>query len=289
LIAAKTFNVTVLSRKSSTATFQGFPDSVKVVHVDYSSVEDITAALQGQDAVVSALTTVAMEVQLPLIDACIAAGVKRFIPSEFSADVDNSKSSALPVYQPKIAVHKALKARAEAYPGFTHTLIRNGVLLDWSMAQGFILAFDSENPPLFDGGDRPFSVSNVASVGKAVVGTLQHFSKTANRVIYVHDLVITQNQVLAIARKLAPERMWKPVVVKTEELEAQSRENYAKGNITLHSSLGFLIRAAFGEGYGGEFQHVDNELIGVGFQTEADLEKMVDAALHHALVPGSEL
>jgi hypothetical protein len=152
------------------------------------------------------------------------------------------------------------------------------------MAQGFILAFDSENPPLFDGGDRPFSVSNVASVGKAVVGTLQHFSKTANRVIYVHDLVITQNQVLAIARKLAPERMWKPVVVKTEELEAQSRENYAKGNITLHSSLGFLIRAAFGEGYGGEFQHV-----GVGFQTEADLEKMVDAALHHALVPGSEL
>lgn len=276
--------MTVLSRNSSTATL---PCSVKVVHVDYTSLPDLTNALKGQDAVVSALTTVAMEMQLPLIEASIAAGVKRFMPSEFSADIDNPKSSTLPIYQPKIAIHKTLQAQAQTNPKFTYTLVRNGVLLDWSMAQGFIFAFDSITPPLYDGGDRPFSVSNLASVGQAVVGVLRHFDETCNRVVYVHDLVITQNKILSIARKLASERKWNPVVMKTADMEAESRDNYAKGVISLHSSLGFLYRAAFGEGYGGEFQHVDNELIGTGFKTDTDLEELVKAALDHTLVPGS--
>ncbi|KAF2871443.1 putative oxidoreductase CipA-like protein [Massariosphaeria phaeospora] len=284
LLNSKAFNVTVLSRESSTATF---PDSVTVVHVDYTSVPDLTATLKGQDAVVSAVGTAAINTQHPLIEASVAAGVARFIPSEFSADIDNAMSSALPVYQPQITVHKALQGLAQTHPAFTYTLIRNGVLLDWSMAKGFVIAFDSETPSLYDGGDRPLSVSNLASVGQAVVGVLRNPRETRNRVMYVHDLVITQNKVLAMARKLAPARTWNPVVVDTADLEARSRDAYAKGVVTIHSSLGLLIRAAFGEGYGGEFQRVDNELLGVGFKTDVDLEAMVKDAMDHTLVPGS--
>jgi hypothetical protein len=72
---------------------------------------------------------------------------------------------------------------------------------------------------------------------------------------------------------LAPERKWNPVVANTADLEAKLQDNYAKGAINLHSSLGFLIRAAFGEGYGGEFQHVDNELIGTGFKPTPTLRR----------------
>ncbi|KAF2139476.1 uncharacterized protein K452DRAFT_352678 [Aplosporella prunicola CBS 121167] len=284
LINSKAFNVTVLSRKSSTATF---PDAVNVVHVDYASLPDLTNALKGQDAVVSVLPTGAIDTQIPLIEASIAAGVKRFIPSDFGGDIGNPKAATLPVYQPNIAVHRALEAQTQAHPEFTYTTIRNGVLLDWSMAHNFILAFDSETPPLFDGGDRPFSASNLASVGQAVVGVLRHADETRNRAVYVHDLVLTQNKVLSIARQLAPERKWNPIVVSTTDLETQSRENYAKGVITMHSSMGFLMRAVFGDGYGGEFQRVDNDLIGTGFKSDADLEALVKAALDHTLVLGS--
>jgi hypothetical protein len=86
------------------------------------------------------------------------------------------------------------------------------------MAQGLILAFDSETPPLYDGGDRPFSVSNLASVGQAVVGVLRHFDETRNRVLYVPDLVITQNKVLSI-----------PEVGTREEVEPRSCEHSRSG------------------------------------------------------------
>lgn len=260
---------------------------MKVVHVDYDSLSDLTNALKGQDAVVSTFSAAAASAQLPLIEASVAAGVKRFIPSEFSSDIDNPKSATLPVYQPIIAIHKALQAKSQAHPEFTYTSIRNGVLLDWGLAKGLIVALDSETPTLYDGGDRPFSVSNLASVGQAVIGVLSHFEETRNRAIYVHDLVITQNQVLSIAQKLAPERKWNPVIVNSVDLEAKSRDAFSNGVINMHSSMGFLVRAVFGEGYGGRFYHVDNELIGTKFKTETELEGLVKAALDRTLVLGS--
>jgi uncharacterized protein YbjT (DUF2867 family) len=44
------FNVTVLARKGSKATF---PSSVKVATVDYSDLASLTEAFRGNDAVVS--------------------------------------------------------------------------------------------------------------------------------------------------------------------------------------------------------------------------------------------
>jgi putative NADH-flavin reductase len=52
LIDSGKFNITAISRPDSKATF---PSGVKVVKADYKSVEELTKALQGQDAVVSAV------------------------------------------------------------------------------------------------------------------------------------------------------------------------------------------------------------------------------------------
>jgi len=68
-----------LSRKSST---HKFPEEVKVVTVDYTNIQSLTKALEGQDALVSAVASLAVLSQLVLIDAAVKAGVKRIIPSE---------------------------------------------------------------------------------------------------------------------------------------------------------------------------------------------------------------
>lgn len=276
LIRSNLFNITVLTRTSSSAEF---PDSVRVVRVDYSSIPDLTAALAGQDAVVSVLTTEAMELQFGLIEASIAAGVKRFIPSEFGSDCGNPKASKLPVYQPKIAVHKALQEHARAHPGFSYTLVRNGVFLDWAMKRNFIVDFASDTPAFFDGGDRPFSATTLATVGQAVVGVLRNPDETRNRVVFVHDMIITQRKILKVAQTVAPQRKWDPVTVKTTDLEAASQKNYDNGEFDMKSSMGFLMRAVFGEGYGGEFKNVDNELLGITGKTDNDLKALVQEAL----------
>ncbi|KAE8156792.1 hypothetical protein BDV40DRAFT_305738 [Aspergillus tamarii] len=280
LIESNKFNITVLTRHSSKAQF---PATVRVIPVDYNSTPELTTALKGQDAIISTLTTAAMDVQHNLIDAAIATGIKRFIPSEFSADVGNPKASTLPVYQSKIAVKKALEAKAAENPTFTYTLIRHGPFLDWGLNAGFFFDWRSETPAFYDGGDRPFSTTTLATIAKAVVGVLLHFDKTKNRPVYVHDLVTTQRQIYTIVQKLAPERKWNPVDVSTAELEVKAREEWEKGNTELRAIAGLFCRAVFAEGYGGEFKDVDNERLGLGFKTEADLEEMVKTVVRDSL------
>lgn len=275
-IGSKQFRVTVLKRHSSESQF---PESVKVLHVDYDSVQDLTAALADQDAVVSALTTSAMDTQLLLIEAAVKAGVRRFIPSEFSANIGNPKAAALPVYHSKVKVHDVLRQTAEENQNFTYSLIRNGPFLDWSLAFGFFLNMKGGETPLYDGGDRPFSTTTLSTVGKAVVEVLCHFEDTKNRVVFVQDLVTTQKEILKIAQGVKPERTWIPKGVSTAEMEARAHKNYANGLFDLVSSVGFFCRSVFAEGYGGEFQEVDNELLGIQQKTSIDLEALIREAL----------
>lgn len=268
--------MTVLTRHSSQAQF---PLSVRVIRVDYTSVPDLTKALNNQDAVVSVLTASAVDTQAPIIEASIAAGVKRFIPSEFSCNIDNPKAFTLPVYKPNIEVHQLLKRLSSEHPLFTYSLIRNGPFLDWCLTKGLFVDFKAETTPQYDGGDRPFSTTTMATIARAVVGVLQHVDETKNRVVFVHDIVTTQRKILDIAEKLAPGRKWTPVPVSTADLEDASQANYAKGKVDLGSLMGMLIRVIFGEGYGGEFEEVDNELLGIPLKTDAELEELVGAAL----------
>lgn len=62
---------------------------VAVQEVNYASVADLTQACTGATCVVSALSglrEVIVDAQARLLEAAVAAGVPRFIPSDFSAD-----------------------------------------------------------------------------------------------------------------------------------------------------------------------------------------------------------
>lgn len=62
---------------------------VEVIEVDYNSVADLTGACTGAACVVSALSglrDIIVDTQTRLLDAAVAAGVPRFIPSDYSAD-----------------------------------------------------------------------------------------------------------------------------------------------------------------------------------------------------------
>lgn len=264
--------MTVLTRRISRAQF---PESVNVIRVDYSSVPDLTNALSGQDAVISVLTTSAMDAQTPLIEAAVAAGVRRFLPSEFCANIGNPKAATLPVYHPKIVIHEVIQRYARDHPSFTYTLIRNGPFLDWSLAYGFFLNLNGGSTPFYDGGDRPFSTTTLATIGQAVVEVLRHLEPTQNRAVLIHDLVTTQRKMLALARKVVPSRKWTPADVSTAHMETLAQQKYAQGMVDLEASMGFLCRSVFGEGYGGAFEVVDNGLLGIPQKTDADLEEVM--------------
>lgn len=70
LVQSGKFNVTVVKRPSSSASF---PDSVTVRTADLSSVDSVTAAFEGQDAIVSTVRTASLPEYCVLVEAAIAA------------------------------------------------------------------------------------------------------------------------------------------------------------------------------------------------------------------------
>lgn len=73
------FNVTVLTR-----TFKPFPTAARVEVVDFTSVESLAAALEGEDAVIDTTFSPEVETPLRLIDAAVQAGVYRLFVSLYT-------------------------------------------------------------------------------------------------------------------------------------------------------------------------------------------------------------
>lgn len=128
---------------------------------------------------------------------------------------------------------------------------------------------------LYDGGDALFSTSTLATIGKAVVGTLKKPEQTKNRVVYVKDADVTQNKLIAITDKYNVEGEWQLEQVNTDTLVKDSFEKLGKGDFGQGTWVGFLIKSIYGKGYGGVFQKPDNELLGIPLLTEQEVEETV--------------
>ncbi|KAI9743117.1 MAG: hypothetical protein M1818_003412 [Claussenomyces sp. TS43310] len=275
LLNSGKFDVTVIKRIGSKSAF---PSSVKVVEVDYDSLDSLTAAFRGQDAVVSTLASLAISSQQTVLEAAIAAGVKRFLPSEFGSDLADPGIAKLPVFQEKVKFIQYLEEKAKAAP-ITYTLVRNNAFLDWGLKVGFLFNVAGYKPTIYGDGDKVISATTLASVGQAIVGVLEHPEETKNRAVYVEDLHFSQNQLLDIAKRLTPGKTWEPVYADTVAMEAASNERLAKGLFDAETFLPYILSGIFGKQYPANFQKLDNELLGIKGKTEADLEALLKPLL----------
>ncbi|KAH0489343.1 hypothetical protein TgHK011_009776 [Trichoderma gracile] len=273
------YHVTALTREGSNNTSK-LPKSTNlaIAPVDYSSVQSLENALRGHTVVISTLTSTFVGDQNPLIDAAIAAGVARFIPSEFGSDVLNEKRNQLPVFEGKVKTYEYLKAAAAKHPGFTYTAVCTGAFLDWGL-HGFIINVPERTAIIYNGGDVPFSATNLATIGRAVVGVIEHLPETANRPVYIHDAVVTQNQLIQYAKE-KDRREWEITHMSTEEMRFAALDQVAKGNTDWVVLQAFVFSSFLGEGYGIDFSdHLDNELLGVKGLTEGEVRKLVESLL----------
>lgn len=266
------YQLTVLVRRGNTSAVQ---QNCQVIEVDYSSDDSLRQALKGQDVLVSALGKMALGMQEKLIDAAVAAGVRRIIPSEFGGNLSNPKIRNFPTYRPKVLIEEQLMQYHELQRT-SYTFIYCNCLLDWGLSSAGRMLLDpgERSIRLYDGGDIKFSTTTMLTVAKAVVAVLDHYSETANRSIFIHDVVTTQNQLLTMAREVTTGdggKEWDVVPVETAQVEADAYEALKLNPKDPKIFYGFAVRGAFGDGYGGLFQKTDNELLGL---REMDLEEV---------------
>ena len=124
--------MTAFTRPTSASTFPSSP-LITIKKVDFTSLDEVTAAFKGLDAVVSALGTESKDEQKIVLEAVIAARVPRFIPSEFG--MDNSGASA-PTRFDKFNAAKfetlgKLKELQKEHNWFSWTGLATGLFFDW--------------------------------------------------------------------------------------------------------------------------------------------------------------
>ncbi|KAM0344944.1 hypothetical protein ACHAPU_007078 [Fusarium lateritium] len=265
LTSSSKFKVTVLSRKESKATF---PQGVTVRSTDFSDA-DIVDALKGQDVVISALGVEGFAQQQKLVDAAVSAGVKRFLPSEFSSSSEDPVVLQLfPLFEQKKNLVEYLKSKEK--DGLSWTGLATGLLFDWGLANGF-LGFDINNrtATIWDDGNRKFTLTNGRRLAEAVASVLEHPEETRNRYLYVYSVVTTQNEMLQ-SLEAASGTKWAVNATSTDQQVAEAKEKLGAGDF---SGGYILVRATtYGNTQGLRANYAEEKSVAngiLGLETES--------------------
>ncbi|PTB63282.1 NAD(P)-binding protein [Trichoderma citrinoviride] len=265
------FNVTVLTRSQ---TSNDYGAQVKVVEADFNSVRELTAALKDQDAVISTLGKSGLEKQTLLIDAAIAAGVYRFIPSEFGSCTTSPKVADLPFYSTLASVRSHLMEKATT-SALTYSIIAPGCFMEYFLAFPAAIDFKNRSVAFMDGGNTRVSVTSLATFARAVAAVLNHPEETKNRVVYISEAILTQRQLLDIAKKVKPEIQWTTSDIKSADILKAGLDAIASGGDILQAYGQILVGTVFGEEYGSVFDKNDNSLLGIETLTEERLKALI--------------
>ena len=270
------FNVTVLNRQSSKSTY---PSTVTTKLIpDDPSIDDYTSALTSQDVLITTFGGTNSELQIKLADACVAAGVQRFIPADFGS-CDSSSQLALelmPLYRRKQEVREHLRQLA-GEEKLSWTSLVTGHFFDYGLKSGLLL-FDvkGKKATVFDGGEIRWSASTLARVGEAVVAVLKmDGEETRDRMLYVQSFCVTQNELVRACERVSGEK-WTVEDVKSEDFikEMKARTDKDTGDHDAYENLVGVVGTIDADWTGKET--FSNGLLGL---KDEDLEEAVKKVL----------
>jgi uncharacterized protein YbjT (DUF2867 family) len=262
------FNVSVLARASSKTTF---PSNVKVIRLpDTPSQADYISAFRGLDAIVSAVGYPAKLEEKILIEAAVAAGVKRFIPSEYG--VVNTYPAARrlnPVFAAKADTMEYLQTKEK--DGLSWTSIPTGLWLDWciNLVPGFA-GFDAKTHTarLWDGGEHRLSFTTLPWVGEAIAQILRNPELTKNKIFPVRAFEASQKEIVAVLEREQGVK-YEVTLVDGQKMIDEGKKKWEAGDasgIMQCIQAGFLLK-----GFGSNLQE---ELVVKVGSDELDLPKL---------------
>jgi NmrA-like family len=248
-----------------------------VIKTDYSK-ESLVSNLQGIDAVVSFLSH-AGDAQATLIEAAVAAGVKRFLPSEFGHDTANPEVTRI---IPILAGKRAIVELLQKQPTITWTAVSTSVFFDFCFVRG-ITGIDVKNAKatIWDEGTVPFAATNLPLIGRTIVKLLTDpaaYEESKNAYIYTASHITTQAELLALTEKITGKKFEVTHINGLETLK-ENEAKIAKGDFS--AVLPLLQATAFTKIDGKAFADIRpkglfNEKYGVtDVSLEEDLKKLI--------------
>ncbi|WP_245326222.1 NmrA family NAD(P)-binding protein [Hymenobacter wooponensis] len=131
-----------------------------ITEVNFDSIISLTAACTGADCVVSALSglrEVIVGAQTRLVKAAVAAGVPRFIPSDFSIDFTKLPNGT----NRNLDLRREFQERLDQQP-IQATSILNGMFMDLLTGQAPLVLFGPKRILYWGDADQPLDFTTIA-------------------------------------------------------------------------------------------------------------------------------
>ncbi|KAM0329235.1 hypothetical protein ACHAQA_004535 [Verticillium albo-atrum] len=273
LLESGKFNITILARKAHPSS----SPTVKTNVVDFESLDALTEALKGQHALLDATLTPDASVALRLIDAAVAAGVSRFVPSEYSLDPNNVAARSILIYAPKNQIIARLQDLG-VQGKLTWTSVSNGALLDWTLRNGFVkIDLKNKKAQLISGGNNVIPWTLLKDVGRAVTNVLLQPEETKNRFAYVSTIEKSQKQVIELAKEALGKDGWEVTTLDMEPLYKDAVTQIQTGNATFEAFGNIILYTTSRPDYAGPWAKPDNDLLGIKTWGDDELKELITA------------
>ncbi|CAG9939906.1 unnamed protein product [Clonostachys rosea f. rosea IK726] len=272
LVKSGLFEVTVITRGGKGGQI---PAAVKIITVDYESVDNLAEALRGFNAVVSVVAGHLSDLQLRLLDAAIIAGVKRFIPSEFGSDTRLPKVKESPLTSGKIKVAASIQEKVSKGL-IEYTSILGGPWIDWMMGSDYCMSIPKRHFTIHDDGNLEFALTTRKAFGDAVVGALKNSEHTKNKVLAIEVIRLTQNRITELTKEAFSGQDIELAHVSTQERYQKGIGKLLSGkfdpSVIADIVCGFVFDPEMNVFPDAE---EGNRLLGVQRLTEADFKKIL--------------
>jgi uncharacterized protein YbjT (DUF2867 family) len=225
--------ITILSRSTS-STFLSSPILTVVSLPSYNDIAALTAALQSHDLLISALSRIGSDAaDASLVSAAIAAGVKRYMPSEYTVDCMHPHSIAVAgstVLAGKVASAKHIQQLAEKGE-IEYTTFVTGAFLNWWFEKpNPVIVAKEKKITLLDGGEKKMTGSTTDFIARCIgaVVTMPE-DLTKNRRIRIAETEYTGNALLTTFEEVTGEN-WTVIEKSTDVFLAEAEQARKNGN-----------------------------------------------------------
>ncbi|KQR29573.1 MULTISPECIES: NmrA family NAD(P)-binding protein [Curtobacterium] len=255
--------VRVLTRPGSRTADERFGDDprVDVVTAEYSDHDGLTRAVSGSDVVVSAVSgtrPVIVDVQRALLAATVAAGVRRFVPSDYSADYRR----IAPGTNRNFELRREFAADLDAAP-VQATSILTGMFTDLLTGDAPMILFGRRLVLFWSSADQVLDFTTKDDVAR--VTALAALDDDAPRVIEMAGDRVTARDVAHTMSDLTGERFrlqWAGTTGTLSAMSAVGRRLSKNPDETFPAWQGMQYFVSMFSGQA-ELHHVDNDRYGV--------------------------
>lgn len=251
-----------------------------IITGDVTDLNDVKAAYEGVDTVVSAVGRNVIDQQIELIKlAEESTSVQWFFPSEYGTDIEYGPESINEKpHQLKLKVRKYIRENVKR---LQYTYLVTGPYVDMFFtlrelapeAGGFDI--ESKKAVVVDNGEGRIGFTTMPDVGKALVAALRHPEASFNKALKVQSFVVTPMQILSEFEKQVGGPKWTVTSYTLQELKDAEKKAWSEGN---PDATSYTLRRIWSEG-GTLYEKTDNESIGLDSSQLETLEDGVKRAL----------